>query len=195
LYLPLLTDVFADFLSRPNQTATGSVSAASVADPVDFKEIAAEQNRCPETQRLLGDTSLKLAFRQTGTQHLAGDASTANFHPIVPLNSEKPFLTVSTMLLTPGGLPPVILFHLCLCGAVFPATAPHGPAGVWPASGARFTTTHAWPQPIPIPQRHFSHLHIDLVGPLQYSNNFNYVEASATRGTTALVYYLINSNL
>ncbi len=30
-------------------------------------------------------------------------------------------------------------------------------------------------QPIPIPQRRFSHLHVDLVGPLQYSNNFNYI--------------------
>jgi hypothetical protein len=26
---------------------------------------------------------------------------------------------------------------------------------------------------IPILQRRFSHLHVDLVGPLQYSNNFN----------------------
>jgi hypothetical protein len=31
------------------------------------------------------------------------------------------------------------------------------------------------PQPIPIPQRRFSHLHVDLVGPLQYSNNFDYI--------------------
>jgi hypothetical protein len=37
-----------------------------VADPVDFEEMAAEQNRCPEKERLLGGTSLKLAFRQTG---------------------------------------------------------------------------------------------------------------------------------
>jgi hypothetical protein len=29
--------------------------------------------------------------------------------------------------------------------------------------------------PILIPQRRFSHLHGDLVGPLQYSNNFNYI--------------------
>jgi hypothetical protein len=28
---------------------------------------------------------------------------------------------------------------------------------------------------IPIPQRRFSHLHVNLVGPLQYSNNFNYI--------------------
>jgi hypothetical protein len=31
------------------------------------------------------------------------------------------------------------------------------------------------PQPIPIPQRRISHLNVDLVGPLQYSNNFNYI--------------------
>jgi hypothetical protein len=83
LYLPSLKIVVANFLSCPNQTTTGSVAAASVADPVDFKEMAAEQNHCPETQHLLAGTSLKLAFRQTGTQHLAGDVSTGNFCPIV----------------------------------------------------------------------------------------------------------------
>jgi transposase InsO family protein len=39
------------------------VAAAAAADPVDFEEMATEQNHCPETQRLLGGTSLKLAFR------------------------------------------------------------------------------------------------------------------------------------
>jgi hypothetical protein len=62
----------------------------------------------------------------------------------LPSNSEKTFLIIFTMLLTPGGSPPVVLFHLGLCGAVFPATSPPGPAGVWPASGARSTATHTW---------------------------------------------------
>jgi cleavage and polyadenylation specificity factor subunit 1 len=35
--------------------------------------------------------------------------------------------------------------------------------------------TRLAPQPIPILQRRFSHLHDDLVGPLQYSINFNYI--------------------
>jgi hypothetical protein len=35
--------------------------------------------------------------------------------------------------------------------------------------------TRLVPQPIPIPQRQLPHLHVDLVGPLQYSNNFIYV--------------------
>ncbi len=66
LYLPGLKNVVADFLSRPYQATTGSVAAASAADPMDFEEMAAEQNRCPEMQRLLAGTSLKLAFRQRG---------------------------------------------------------------------------------------------------------------------------------
>jgi hypothetical protein len=86
----------------------------SAADQVDFEEMAVEQNCCLETQRLLGSTSLKLAFRQTGAQRLAGDVSTGNFSQLSPLNSEKPFLIIFTMLFTPGGSPPVVLFHLGL---------------------------------------------------------------------------------
>ncbi len=121
---------------------------------MDLEEIAAEQNPCLETQHLLGGTSLKLAFCPTGAQRLAEDVSTGNFRPIVPLKFRKVILIIFTMLLTPRGSPPVVLFHLGLCGAVFPATSPPGPAGVWPASGARSTATHAWPSlPIPNAQR------------------------------------------
>jgi hypothetical protein len=35
--------------------------------------------------------------------------------------------------------------------------------------------TRLQPQPVPILQRRFSHLHIDLVGPLQYSGSFNFI--------------------
>jgi hypothetical protein len=35
--------------------------------------------------------------------------------------------------------------------------------------------TRLGPQPILIPQRRFSHLHVDLVGPVRYSNNYNYI--------------------
>jgi hypothetical protein len=98
------------------------------ADPVDFEEMATEQNRYTETQHLLGSASLKLAFRQTGT-HLAGDVPTGVFCPFHS-NSEKTFSIVFIMLLTLGGLPPVVLFHPGLCGADFPATSSPGPAGV-----------------------------------------------------------------
>ncbi len=72
LYLPGLKNVVADFLSGPPPQTTGSVAATTAADP-------AEQHHCPEAQRLLGSTSLKLAFRQTGAQRLAEDVSTDIF--------------------------------------------------------------------------------------------------------------------
>jgi hypothetical protein len=51
--------------------------------------MAAEQNRCAETQRLLGGSSLKIAFRQAGAQHLVGEVSTGVFCPIVPAKFRK----------------------------------------------------------------------------------------------------------
>jgi hypothetical protein len=42
-------------------------------------------------QRLLGGSSFKLAFRQTGAQRLAGDVSTGVFRPIVPGKFRKDF--------------------------------------------------------------------------------------------------------
>jgi hypothetical protein len=153
LYLPGLKNVVADFLCAPTKQPLDQSPPRRWQIQWIFEEMAAEQNRCPETQRLLGGTNLKLAFRQTGAQRLAGDVSTGNFCPIVPLKFRKNiFLINFTMLLTLGGSPPVILFHLGLCGAVFPATSSPGPAGVWPASGARSTATHAW-SPSPSPSR------------------------------------------
>jgi hypothetical protein len=84
-----LKNVVAEFLSFPNQTTTGSVVATLAADPVDFEEMATEQNHCLEMQRLLGSTSLKLAFRQTGARRLAGDFSTGNFPTIFPQKFRK----------------------------------------------------------------------------------------------------------
>ncbi len=121
---------------------------------MDFEEMAPEQNCCPETHRLLGGTSLKLAFHQTGAQRLAGRCFHRQFSPnCSPQIQKKTFLIIFTMSLTPGGSPPVVLFHLGLCGTVFPAMSPPGPAGVWPASGARSTATHAW-TPSPSPSRY-----------------------------------------
>jgi hypothetical protein len=63
LYLPRLKNVLLIFCpDHPPPPSTGTVAATAAADPVDFEEMAAEQNHCPETQRLLGGTSLELAF-------------------------------------------------------------------------------------------------------------------------------------
>jgi hypothetical protein len=152
LYLPGLKNVVADFFSCPNQTTSGSVAATSVADLVDFKEMATEQNCCLETQPLQGGTSSNwLSARQVLNAWLEMFPQ-AIFAQSSPSNSGKSFLIIFIMLLTPGGSPPVVLFHLGLCFAVFPETSLPGPTSVWPASGARSTATHGWfPNPSPSP--------------------------------------------
>jgi hypothetical protein len=59
----------------------------------------------PGNATLLGGTSLKLAFHQTGTQRLAGDVSAGTFHPIVPLKFRKTIFDHFNNIAQPGRLP------------------------------------------------------------------------------------------
>ncbi len=173
LYLTGLKNVVADFLiSTTPPPSTGTVATA--ADPVDFEEMAAEQNHCPETQRLLGGTSLKLAFRQTGAQRLAGDISTGTVLPIVPLKFRKDIFAHFHKVAHPGRLASrrIISSRFMWHGLSSDITA--WAHGCLACQRGQDPPPHA-PPPIPILQRRFSHLHVDLVGPVQYSNNFNYI--------------------
>ncbi len=114
LYLPGLKNIVADFLSRLPPQSTGTVAATAAADPLDFEEMAAKKNHCAEMQRLLGGISLKLAFRQTGAQRLAGDISTSVFHPIVPLNFRKDIFDNFHNVAHPGRLASLPLFAVHL---------------------------------------------------------------------------------
>jgi hypothetical protein len=138
--------------------------------------MAAEQGRCPETQHLLGGTSLKLAFCQAGTQRMAGDISTGTFRPIVRLKFRKDILAHFHNVAHPGRPAScrIISSRFVWRGLSSDVTAwAHGCLAC--QRGKIHHHTRLALQPIPIPQRRFSHLHVDLVGPLQYSNNFNYI--------------------
>jgi hypothetical protein len=94
LYLPALKNVVADFWSRlpPSPEPPGTVANMVAADPVDLEAMAAEQNRCVETQHLLSSSSLKIVFRHAGDQRLVNDISTGDFCPIVPEKFRSHFL-------------------------------------------------------------------------------------------------------
>jgi hypothetical protein len=132
--------------------------------------MAAEQNRLAETQRLLGDSSLKHAFRQAGSQCLAGDVSTGVFCPIVPQKFRKDIFSHLHNISHPGRLASwsMVSSRLVWRGVANNIT-------IWSCACLHCQQAkihrHArlLPQPIPIPPCRFSHLHIDLVGPLQYS--------------------------
>jgi hypothetical protein len=66
--------------------------------------MAAEQNRCAETQRFLGGSSFKLAFCQAGTQRLADYISKGVFHPFVPEKFRKDIFSHLYNISHPGRL-------------------------------------------------------------------------------------------
>jgi hypothetical protein len=154
LYLPGLKNVVADFLSQPPPLSTGTVAATAAVDPVDFEEMAAEQNRYPEMQRLLGGTSLKkLAFRQTGAQSLAGDISAGTFGPIVPLKFRKDIFACFHNVSHPGRLA-----SCCVISSRFVWRGLSSDVTTWARGclacqrGKIHHHTCLAPQPIPIPQ-------------------------------------------
>jgi hypothetical protein len=54
LYLPVLKNVVADFLSCPSPTPelSGGIAALAVMDPIDFEAITAEQKKLPQNAAL-----------------------------------------------------------------------------------------------------------------------------------------------
>jgi hypothetical protein len=143
---------------------------------VDFEEMAAEQNRCPETQRLLGGTSLKLLSARQALNAWLEMFPQATFALLSPSNSEKTIFDHFHNVVHPGRLAShrIISSRFVWRSLSRDVTAWLGPrvsgltAGQDPPPHTPGPLTHY------IPQRRFSHLHVNLVGPLQYSNNFNY---------------------
>jgi hypothetical protein len=105
-----------------------------------------------------------LAFCQTGAQRLAGDVSTGNFHPIVPLKFRKNIFVHFHNIAHPGRLAScrIISSRFVWRGLSSDVTA-------WARGclayqrGKIHRHTSLVPLPIPIPQWHFFHLHVDLV--------------------------------
>ncbi len=123
---------------------------------------------------MLGGTSLQRAFRQTGAQRLAGDVFTGNFRPIVPLKFRKNIFDNFHTVAHPGRFA-----SRRIVSSRFVWRCLSSDVTAWACvclAGQRGKIhRHTRLVPIPIPKRRFYHLHVDLVGPLQYRNNFNYI--------------------
>jgi hypothetical protein len=135
--------------------------------------MAAEQNSCAEkTQHLLSGTSLKLAFCQAGAHRLAGDASTGVFQPIVLQKSRRDIFLNLHNISHPGRL---ASRHLVSSRFVWRGLSSDITAWTRSCLCCQQAKIHRHvrlqPLLIPIPQRRFAHIHIDLVGSLQSSNN------------------------
>jgi hypothetical protein len=171
LYLPGLKMLRILCLTLPPQP-TVDVATAALTAPIDFEVMAAEKNRCPETQHLLGSSSLTIAFCQTYAQHLVVDVSTGVVHPVVLEKFPKDIFFTCTTFHTLGGLPPGVMSLLDMSGQGHSSL---GQTCLHCQHSKTHCHTRTRPLHISVRYRRFSHLHIDLVGLLQYCNNYNYI--------------------
>jgi hypothetical protein len=97
---------------------------------------------------------------------------------MVPKKFQQDILFHLHNILQPGWLAPAALFHLGMSGVALLRTWKPGPSPdpACTASRARSSATPGHrPLHIPISQRRFSHINIDLVGSLQLSNKCNLI--------------------
>ncbi len=89
----------------------------AAADPVDYEEMAAEQNRCAKRRACwVAHPSNWLSARQAPNAWIEMFPQAFSTQ-LSPSSSEKIFFRIFIKLLTPGGFPPVVLLHTGFFGA------------------------------------------------------------------------------
>ncbi len=172
----------AQALSRPPNPpgAAGHTAAATTTmenDPTDFQEMATEQENCAETQKLIsGPTALTISFQTVGGHRLAGDTSTGVWRPLVPLGHRRAVFNHIHNIAHPGTL----ATKRFLCSR-FVWSGINRDVAAWTKDCAKCQQSkvhrhiHVKPLPITVPQSRFTHIHIDLVGPLTISLGHSHI--------------------
>ena len=143
---------------------------------MDFKLMAQLQDACPSVKKMLTSSSLKVISVPVQDFHLLCDVSTGTPRPLVPTSLRQNVFSHLHAVSHPG-----IRASRRLVSSRF----------VWPglstevASWAKACLScqqnkiqkhiHTPVEKIPVPGRRFSHVHLDLVGPLPNSQGFTYV--------------------
>ena len=161
------------------------VAAVTAVDGVDLEAMAKDQKSCPSVQQLHNNKSLQLQVSTQGGEQLWCDISTGHRRPLVPLSwRRKVFMAVHT-LAHPG-----IRASRRLLSTRFIWKGMASDVGNWcrecsQCQRAKVTCQPTAPvQPIPVPNRRFTHLHVDLVGPLTASTEgFTHVMTIIDRTT------------
>ena len=148
------------------------VAVVTTANCVDLEQLAAAQVDCPSIVQLRDNQALMAQSTPIGQQLLWSDISTGQKWPMVPPSwQRKVFLAVHS-LTHPG-----IRATRWLLSTRFVSRGMSADVGHWcrecaDCQKAEITTQHTAPiQPISVPDCSFTHLHLDLVGPLTASSD------------------------
>ena len=146
------------------------VAAVAAIEGVDLELMAKEQASCPSIQQLRNNSSLVIQHSTVGRHELYCDSSSGRLRPLVPVSwRKKVFLAVHT-LAHPGIRATRRLLSSRFVWRGLAADVGHWCRECEACQKAKITTQPKAPiQPITVPVRRFTHLHVDLVGPLTAS--------------------------
>jgi cleavage and polyadenylation specificity factor subunit 1 len=174
------SNVVADYLSRPPAEPTPVAAVTSSASsppspvstpPVNIKELAAAQSGCPDCQHASASSTLRVMKVKLDDTFILVDVSSGVFRPLVPEHFRRRIFTAVHSLAHPGER---ATRRMIASRYLWPGLA--ADIKKWckecqHCSAAKVTKQFkAAVQPIAVPLLRFSHLHIDLVGPLPASS-------------------------
>jgi len=188
LHLPGPENVVADALSRPessdvphNPPPTTLISKLQpVAPPpvpgISFSEMSILQQSCPKIEVLRRSSTLSVISVPFSGSILLCDTSTGNLRPLVPEKMRRLVFSSIHNISHPG-----VRASRRLISRSFVWEGLSRDVNLWSQScldcqRSKIQTHIKSPiQPIPVPGRRFSHLHVDLVGPLPQSSGFKFL--------------------
>jgi transposase InsO family protein len=198
------SNVVADTLSRPAEPAASSASAAGVGPPeaplvatagqisaaagqppIDIAELAAEQPNCADCRAAETSKVLKVMTVQLEGKPVKVDVSSGVMRPLVPAAMRRRIFDIIHNLAHPGIR---ATRRLIASRYLWPGLATD--VAAWSRECQQCqrgkTTKHARAavQPIAVPTARFSHIHVDIVGPLPASSEgFQYLFTVIDRST------------
>ncbi len=186
LHIPGSENIVADTLSRPSPAALPAVAAVA-ASPVglDYARIAANQKTCQETLKAAHSSSLQLRYVDMQGEKVVCDISTGQLRPIIPVADRRDVFREIHELAHAGirATRRLMAARVVWCGMASDVAA-------WCrncqfCACGKASPQHTAPvQAIPMPERHFTHVHVDLVGSLPAStDDFKYLFTMVDRSS------------
>ncbi len=170
--------------SQDQDLHSSIVASLPGSTPIDYAQMAALQSTCAECTQMCNSTVLFVVTRKIGNTLLRGDISSNVFRPLVPVPMRTAVISAIHNVAHPGIEATVRLVTAKFCWPKMAKQVRLFAQQCVPCQMAKVAThVHLAPAAIPVQQRRFEHLHVDLVGPLPPSSGFSYLFTVVDRTT------------